>query len=219
MRQNRNVLHGSGDPCHALTSPCRAKARNPGKKRARRVPLHGGHCFLSYPKNPPLSGGDGKTIDTEERFSNQITGPKQGSRESPLGYKLNRALAHSLGFAFSRFGACSYGLDLSPPDRVLPLSNLCAGVIANRRCGQVPAGKRFIPPKSSQRGQELFGKCCLPRILVAKRVSVSGSDESLTTFATRFTSVSSGGPGNPRHRHPGGFSCPRSSPFAPAEMA
>ena len=28
-----------------------------GKKRARRVPLHGGHCFLSYP-NPPLSGGD-----------------------------------------------------------------------------------------------------------------------------------------------------------------
>lgn len=23
-----------------------------GQKRARRVPLHGGHCFLSYPKFP-----------------------------------------------------------------------------------------------------------------------------------------------------------------------
>jgi hypothetical protein len=70
LLQNRNVLHGSGDPCHALTSPCRAKAGNPGKKRARRVPLHGGHCFLIYP-NPPLSGGSGRTLLPLRPFANR----------------------------------------------------------------------------------------------------------------------------------------------------
>jgi hypothetical protein len=29
--------------------PQALKRKIPGKKRARRVPLHGGHCFLSYP--------------------------------------------------------------------------------------------------------------------------------------------------------------------------
>ena len=49
MRQNRNVLHGSGDPCHALTSPCRAKARNPGKKEPAVYPYTAGIAFLFTP--------------------------------------------------------------------------------------------------------------------------------------------------------------------------
>ena len=42
MRQNRNVLHGSGDPCHA-------KALNSGKKEPAVYPYTAGIAFLLTP--------------------------------------------------------------------------------------------------------------------------------------------------------------------------